>query len=405
VVDTARRQSSFKQQRMSSLEEFAKAIESGDSRTVGAFISSGAVDVNAHLPRPFSPPALVHAAKCGQKQIVEILLRADARVNDVDKGGRTAFHAAADSGHHDVLALLLARQPNLAAFDKHGKTALCLAVSHCENDDGRCALMLLAAGAPNAWVGRDDLCAFAATSTAAIQALIDRGVDLRELFGSNRVSPLHSAALGTRDADVFDMLTDVCGLDLEARDDDGQTCIHFAADGGNDVALRWLVEAGADVTVAANDGSTPLHGVTDDDFAILLLAAGASAGARDNSGRTPLHLAANEPDWRVVRPLLANPADLDVADDDGNTARQLLARRGVSINPNQVKAARRGIARARIDFVRERALEVCIGLQSLELDALQMCEILLFACGRVAPLIPFHVWWAIATAVKHFQKK
>jgi hypothetical protein len=105
----------------------------------------------------------------------------------------------------------------------------------------------------------------------------------------------------------------------------------------------------------------------------------------------------------VVHPLLAAGADLDAA-DDGETARQVLARRGWTIDPDEVEAARRDIAKARIDFVRDRALQVCIGLQSLRIDALQMCEILQFACGRVAPLIPFHIWWKIATTVKHFER-
>jgi hypothetical protein len=71
----------------------------------------------------------------------------------------------------------------------------------------------------------------------------------------------------------------------------------------------------------------------------------------------------------------------------------------------QVEAARREIAKARLDFVRHRALELCIGLQSLRIDAFQMCEILRFACGAVAQLIPFHIWWKIATTVKHFRTK
>jgi hypothetical protein len=48
--------------------------------------------------------------------------------------------------------------------------------------------------------------------------------------------------------------------------------------------------------------------------------------------------------------------------------------------PNRAKkstAAHREIVKVRLDFVRHRAWQVCIGLQSRELDALQMCEILL----------------------------
>jgi hypothetical protein len=80
-----------------------------------------------------------------------------------------------------------------------------------------------------------------------------------------------------------------------------------------------------------------------------------------------------------------------------------MAYRGMIIDRDQAEVARRDIAKARIDFVRYRALEVCIGLQSLRLDALQLCEILQFACGAIAPLIPFHIWWTIATTVKHFR--
>jgi hypothetical protein len=137
----------------------------------------------------------------------------------------------------------------------------------------------------------------------------------------------------------------------------------------------------------------------------MLLVAGQTC-ARDNNGQTPLHCVAHaENSVAAVHALLAAGADLDVANDAGESARQVLARRGLTINPSQVEAARRVIAKARLDFVHDRALEMCIGLQSLELDALQMCKVLQFACGPVAPLIPFHIWWKIATTVKHFRTK
>jgi hypothetical protein len=104
----------------------------------------------------------------------------------------------------------------------------------------------------------------------------------------------------------------------------------------------------------------------------------------------------------IVNVMLAADADLDAVDQDGNSARQqLLANHRLTFDDAQaaeaVEAARREIAKVRLDFVRHRAWQVCIGLQSRSLDALQMCELLLFACGPVAPLIPFHQWWKIAT--------
>jgi ankyrin repeat protein len=134
---------------MSSLEKFANAIDLGDSSMVESLISNGFVDINARLPREFLPPALVLAALKGRAEIVNILLRANARVGDSDERGRTACHCAALLGHHDGLALLLTRRdpPNLAAVDEDGKTALVFALKSCHRDGGRSALMLLEAGA------------------------------------------------------------------------------------------------------------------------------------------------------------------------------------------------------------------------------------------------------------------
>jgi hypothetical protein len=59
----------------------------------------------------------------------------------------------------------------------------------------------------------------------------------------------------------------------------------------------------------------------------------------------------------------------------------------------------------RLDIVRKRAFQVCVGLQPLGLDALQMCEVRVLAqsCGPAGPLVPFHQWWKFATTVKHFR--
>jgi ankyrin repeat protein len=341
-------------------------------------------------------------------KIVDILLRANARVDETDERGWTACHVAALYNLHDVLELLLAHQPNVDVTEVGGKTAFFFAVRLSDEDASSCALMLLEAGASLEQEHPADLCQFAATSTATIQALIDRGVNVRELRISDDSTPLHVAARGCRDAGVFNMLVNVCGIDLETRDKFGETCVHFAIRLANVFAIRWLLSAGADLNSAASDGSSALHIVSDRHCTINLLAAGASVGARDNGGRTALHRvlmrrARVRSERSALPALIAAGADLDAADDSGETARDLIARLHLMIDPDLIEVARREIAKARLDFVRYRALNVCIALQILRIDALQMCEILLFACGRVAQLIPFHIWWKIATTVKHFQ--
>jgi hypothetical protein len=62
------------------------------------------------------------------------------------------------------------------------------------------------------------------------------------------------------------------------------------------------------------------------------------------------------------------------------------------------------IARRQWEALRLRALLVCIGLQSAQLSALEMCEILANAFAPLELLVPFHKVWAIATTVKHFPR-
>jgi hypothetical protein len=186
-------------------------------------------------------------------------------------------------------------------------------------------------------------------------------------------------------------------------------CVCSVAVRANNVAaLRFFVMAGADVNAAGLLDACLLHDsilARSYECTILLLAAGADVAARDCNGRTACFLAALEEPMPFVIAMVAAGADLDAEDENGETPRQFLTERGddVFIDPLQVEAARREIAKVRIDFVRRRAMEVCIGLQSLQLDALQLCEILPLACGRLARLIAFHQWWKIATTVKHFK--
>jgi ankyrin repeat protein len=395
---------------MSLLEDFAQAIKEGDSTRVESLLANDSVDVNARLPRKKNSPALVFAAELERKDVVDVLLRFGARIDDTDDDGRTACHFAAIR-HHDLLASLLAHRPNLALENGRGRTSLQVSLNF---GDVRISEMLIEAGAPLDGVDRRQLCQLAAKSTSAIQTLLRRGVVISELRDNERFTPLHFAASVKTPDSVLRTLVNACGVDLEARNERGDTCMHLANRFGNDDALSFFIAAGANLQALDNLARTPLHSVCDEACTILLLAAGADVHARDVYGRTPsLKTALNESQRPVpvvrsiVNVMLAADADLDAVDRNGRTARQvLLADSQMTFDDAQpskeVAAARRRIAKARLDFVRLRAWQVCIGLQSRGLDALQTCEILLHACGPVAPVVAFHHWWKIATTVKHF---
>jgi ankyrin repeat protein len=406
-----------------SLDEFAEAISDKDSIRVKFYLENGVFDANARLPGPRNPPALVFAAgleePCGaQSEIVDLLLRFGARIDDTDDDGRTACHVVSDFLATEVLALLLAQQPDLKLKCKNGLTPLDLALGFDGLDhDMRMSAMLIEAGAPlDGSVDPRRLCAVAALNTSAIRTLLRRGVVVSELRDHEGRTPLHLAVCNAvHTMPVVDMLVNECGVDLEARTLSGRTCLHIACIHSNADAIRFFVAAGANVHATAHSGRTPLHILSDEKCTILLLAAGADVHARDKFGKTPLMELAfqfDDRDTQFMRPfvnvMIAAGADLDAADHNGKTARQvLLVDSQMTFDEaaptEEVEAARREIVKARLDFVRHRAWQVCIGLQSRGLDALQTCAILLHACGPVAPVIAFHHWWKIATIVKHFK--
>jgi ankyrin repeat protein len=387
---------------MSSLEDFAKAIENGDSNQIESLLTSGSIDVNARLPRSLKPPPLVFAMMCAKcdVDIVEMLLGAGAHIDDVDENGMTAVFMATFARRADLLATLLAHRerPNLEIeFDRLRQTPLQLSLKNkLDINFGRITSMLIDAGASLAGVPAEELCWLSSTSTSVIRALFNRGVVINQLRDRRNGTPLHVMAgkhpVATVPAAVK-MLIAMCCVDLEARDSVGCTCTLVAVKSGNDIALRCFIEAGADVDVVTT-GQTPLHSVPNYKCLVLLLAAGASVNARDRESRTAMQL--NDGcNW-----LSMLPAFIAAGADPCNVSEEAIA----SVRLQQVESARRDIAKTRLDLVRHRAMQVCIGLQPLQLDALQLCEILQHSFGTLARVIAFHQWWKIATAVKHFRR-
>jgi len=73
------------------------------------------------------------------------------------------------------------------------------------------------------------------------------------------------------------------GADLDAKDTDGRTPLHWAAQEGDTDAAKLLIAKGADVDAKETDGRTPLHWAAQEDYidiAELLIAKGATVNAR-----------------------------------------------------------------------------------------------------------------------------
>lgn len=107
------------------------------------------------------------------------------------------------------------------------------------------------------------------------------------------------------------------GADVNARQPDGATALHWAAYRDDLEIADLLIDAGADVTAANELGATPLWLAADNSSARMverLLDAGADPNVTLPEGETPIMTASRTGSVEAVRLLLAHGADIDAAE-------------------------------------------------------------------------------------------
>lgn len=141
--------------------------------------------------------------------------------------------------------------------------------------------------------------------------------------------------LGRRSRALAERLL-LCGADIDALRDDGETMLLAAARFARLPAIEFLLRHAARTDLTDERGWGPLHWVAsliehpedalpDERLARplraadLLLDAGAAVDARDCEGKTPLHLAAFLGNDGMTELLLARGADIDALDHDGHS--------------------------------------------------------------------------------------
>lgn len=151
----------------------------------------------------------------------------------------------------------------------------------------------------------------------------------------SRETPLTLASKYGREAVVREILKAAArggrmAVDINARNDEGCTALHFACSWGYEGIVHMLIEQGADVNLQDNGGWTPLH------YACLegrkrvvqmLLEATPSLdeGAVDvnkqtNEGETPLWMACYSNHFAIAQLLLDNGAEPDTPHVRGRNA-------------------------------------------------------------------------------------
>jgi hypothetical protein len=106
------------------------------------------------------------------------------------------------------------------------------------------------------------------------------------------------------------------GLDLNLRDENGDTPLHLAVKKNNLKIVQSLLEEGADPNLKDALGFTPLHLSTQQDFdqiSKLLLQSGADVHSESNGGNTPTYFAIQEGNLDFVKMVCIDEAGVNTS--------------------------------------------------------------------------------------------
>lgn len=278
--------------------------------------------------------ALMRASRVGDLDLVEALLDSQADVNMQPenmegRASQTALMEAAAGGHAEVVTTLLRKQACTDQRDELGWNALAHVANRnspeCRELRRGVDRLKTELSKAEAKLSEED-----AASSKELKQEVER---LKTELSKAEAA---EAKVNEEDAAVAeDLLTDMHELhrslatfavdpeDLEAleatrvdaRDDNGNTALHIAANADNLAVARVLLQHGADVDVTNSGGETALHAAALGGHFLLakaLLHHGANANAANECGETPLELARlGGDDVAMVTLLLAHRASAE----------------------------------------------------------------------------------------------
>ena len=151
-----------------------------------------------------------------------------------------------------------------------------------------------------------------------VKMLVEAGAGVRATYEEG-VTCLQDAANGGH-TETVRYLVGLPEVDVNHRDGDNYTALHYASGEGDADVVQLLLDAGADIEMKNNDGRSPLHSVCESgalDVVKMLVEAGAGVRATDNQGDTCLTLASYFGHTKTVRYLVGLP-EVEVNHRDGD---------------------------------------------------------------------------------------
>ncbi|KAK6487546.1 hypothetical protein HHUSO_G8755 [Huso huso] len=254
-----------------------------------------------------------------RKQVCELLLRKGANVNEKTKDFLTPLHMASEKSHNDVVEVLVKHEAKVNALDHLGQTALHRA-AHCGHL--QTIRLLLSSGCDPLIVSLQGFSA-SQMGNENVQQVLQEGV----LIGNSDSDRQLLEAAKSGDSEVVKKL---CTLqNVNCRDIEGRlsTPLHFAAGYNRVAVVEYLLQHGADVHAKDKGGLVPLHNACSYghyEVAELLVTHGAVVNVADLWRFTPLHEAAAKGKYEICKLLLQHGADPIKKNRDGHTPLDLV---------------------------------------------------------------------------------
>ncbi|XP_048246405.1 ankyrin repeat domain-containing protein 50-like [Haliotis rufescens] len=260
----------------------------GDTGMVNDAITNTSVDINTS--DIYGRTAVMVAAACGYKDMVDLLFKKESDLSHIDKTGNNILHVACLGGHVKIVEHILSQEDtDINCRGQYGGTPLMLA----------------------AFDGHREV----------FDLLVTKGADATLVCNKGNTI-LHVACIGGH-VDLVKPILSQGMVDINSQRQDGRTPLLLAAFCGHREVFDLLVRNGANASVVCNKGNTILHvacigGHVEMVEHIMSQGIG-DVNSQNQDGRTPLLLAAFGGHREVFDLLVRNGANASVVCNKGNT--------------------------------------------------------------------------------------
>jgi ankyrin repeat protein len=265
-------------------------------------------DLDSYHSSPFYNLFLYNANNDLKKEIIDLLIEHKANIDFKGSGGSTLLHLVCNFGLTEVVESLIAANANKNARDENGWTPL---HSACANDQDKIAGLLLDANVDKDAKDKNGLSPLFIALYKAIKVkdYIDRDPEGFASF------------IKVRNKNIIDLLIEH-KVDIDSRNKYGFTPLHIACNYDMVEIAKSLIDAKADLNAKEPEGFTPLHIACNYDMVEIaksLIEAKADLNAKDPKGSNPIHIACEFYHKEIVDLLIEHKADINAKDSKGNT--------------------------------------------------------------------------------------